>query len=697
MASVFQTDFSEYAENTLLKDIAGWTVYGSFQSNIDAARIESQALVLDTTDGTVMSYNTGSTSLYSEVRIKYQYDGVIVEGGPAVRTDARLNWISIRLDSATTTSIVFRNGGGTQALETYANTPVAIDDIVRLEVDGDNNTVELLINGVSAGTPVDISAISSNISTNAGMFGRTANPFIDDLDLGTTASDLITLANEPARKVYATFGSTYNYIISGTYEGVTTPTAIEYRIENFQSNAVVIDWTTLDAAPSGGTFSGAVDIPRGPFYRILARYANATAIQTSSQRIGFGLVFELAGQSNTEMPWNNTFNDTPLDGVVKFNGTDYQQPTDRGCIYAGLNAISQSLGCVVAAYETAVGATTIEQHLPGGDNYANRQAALTAAGGKLNGLWWGQGESNVGSTQGIYETRLATLRSDILSRTDQASDTLPLFIVQLGRDVGGTGNDAGWQNIRNAQTNFANTTNDVYISHQTMDLPMSDGLHRTSQGYVTEFLRFSDSFLAAFNGSGNSGRGPIPTSATYSGNDVTITHNLNGSTGLTVPALAASLYELTNDDFATTSNTTSVSYLAPDKIVLTFASIPSGTIKLRSHQGQDFDETTFPTGDELHNSQAVMIEPITIETLVTEGVPPVTVDVTFDIGAPDGTYKTYLMDVDDNEVFSGNVAYSGGSATITGLSVPAGTFLRGYVDSGNTVSSEGCGIKGVTV
>ena len=92
-----------------------------------------------------------------------------------------------------------------------------------------------------------------------------------------------------------------------------------------------------------------------------------------------------------------------------------------------------------------------------------------------------------------------------------------------------------------------------------------------------------------------------------------------------------------------------------------------------------------------------MIEPITIETLVTEGVPPVTVDVTFDIGAPDGTYKTYLMDVDDNEVFSGNVAYSGGSATITGLSVPAGTFLRGYVDSGNTVSSEGCGIKGVTV
>ena len=548
MAAVFSTDFSEYAEGTRLKDVEGWTVYGSFQAQIDAARVTNQQLVIDASDGTVMAYNTGSTSHYSEVRMKYQYDGVIVEGGPAVRTDARLNWISTRLDSATTTSIVFRNGGGTQVLETYANTPVAIDDIVRLEVDGDNNTVELLINGVSAGTPVDISAISSNISTNAGMFGRTANPFIDDLDLGTTASDLITLANEPARKVYATFGSTYNYTISGTYEGVTTPTAIEYRVEEFVSGTVVTDWTTLDAAPTGGTFSGAVDIPRGPYYKILVRYANATNIQSASQRIGFGLVIEFAGQSNTDMLWNNTFNDTPLDNVVKFNGSEYQQPTDRGCIYAGLNAISQSLGCVVAAYETAVGATTIEQHLPGSDNYANRQAALTAAGGKLNALWWGQGESNVNTPQATYETRLEELRADILSRTGQTSETLPLFIVQLGREDGGTGGDAGWQSIRNAQTNYANSTADVYISHQTMDLPMADGLHRTNAGYLSEMLRFADSFKSVFLGSGGSGRGPIPQSFTYGGNFLTIAYDLNGSTSLSVPESFKDIVEVSRED-----------------------------------------------------------------------------------------------------------------------------------------------------
>lgn len=695
MASVFKTDFSEYPDGTLLKDVAGWTVYGQFPANVNAARITGEQLVIDDTDDTVMSYNAGSTSMYSEVRMKYQFAGMNRDGGPAVRTDSRLDWISIRLPSATSISVLANNNGSKSILTTYP-VGVAVDDIVRLEVDGDANTLEVFVNGVSAGTPVDISGVSSGTSINAGMYGKTSNPFIDDLDLGTTASDLIQLAPETNRKVYATFGPTYNYTISGTYEGVTTPTAIEYRVEEFVSGAVVTDWTTLDAAPSAGAFSGDVDIPRGPFYRISVRYANSTSIQASSSRIGFGLVIEFAGQSNTDMLWNSTFNDTPLDNVVKFNSSEYQQPTDRGCIYAGLNAISQSLGCVVAAYETAVGSTTIEQHLPGGDNYANRQAVLTAVGGKLNALWWGQGESNVGSAQATYETRLGELRSDILSRTGQTSDTLPLFIVQLGRNVGGTGNDSGWQGIRNAQTNYANATADVYISHQSMDLPMSDGLHRTSQGYVAEALRFSDSFLAAFNGSGNSGRGPIPISATYSGNDVTVTHNLNGSTGLTVPALAASLYQLTNDDFSTVSNPTSVSYVAPDKIVLTFASIPSGTVKLRSHQGQDFDETTFPTGDETHGSQAVMVEPVTIESLVTEGTPPVTVSITLDIGAPEGTYKTYLMDVDDNEVFSGNVTYSGGSATITGLSVSAGTFLRGYVDSGNTVSSEGCGVKGVT-
>ncbi|MBJ2129056.1 hypothetical protein JC525_08915 [Alteromonas sp. IB21] len=696
MASVFQTYFSEYPDGTLLKDVAGWTVYGQFSANVNAARITGAQLVLDATDGTVMSYNTSSTSMYSEVRMKYQFAGTNRDGGPAVRTESSLDWVSIRLGGASSVSILSSNNGSRAILATYS-VPVVIGDIVRLEVDGENNTVELFVNGVSAGSPVDISSVSDNTSTNAGMYGKTSDPFIDDLDLGTTASDLITLANEPSRKVYATFGPTYNYTISGTYEGVTTPTVIEYRVEEFVSGTVVTDWTTLDAAPTGGTFSGAVDIPRGPYYKILVRYSNATNIQSSSLRIGFGLVIELAGQSNTDNIWNSTLTATPIDDVVKFNGSEYQQPTDRGCIYAGLNAISQSLGCVVAAYETAVGATAIEQHLIGGDNYANRQAALIAAGGKLNGFWWGQGESNTGTTQATYETRLSELRADILSRTGQTSDTLPMFIVQLGRNVGGSGSESGWDGVRSAQTKYANETSDVYISHQSMDLPMDDGLHRTSQGYVTEVLRFSDSFLAAFNGAGNSGRGPIPTSATYSGSDVTITHNLNGSTGLTVPALATSLYELTNDDFSTTTNPTSISYVAPDKIVLTFASIPTGTVKLRSHQGQDLDETTFPTGDELHNSQAVMVEPITIETTVTEGVPPVTVDITLDIGAPDGTYKTYLMDVDDNEVFSGNVAYSGGSATITGLSVAAGTLLRGYVDSGNTLESEGCGIKGVTV
>ena len=64
MASVFQTDFSEYPDGTLLKDVAGWTVYGSFPANINAARITGSQLVIDSSDGTVMGYNTGSTSHY---------------------------------------------------------------------------------------------------------------------------------------------------------------------------------------------------------------------------------------------------------------------------------------------------------------------------------------------------------------------------------------------------------------------------------------------------------------------------------------------------------------------------------------------------------------------------------------------------------------------------------------------------------
>lgn len=71
--------------------------------------------------------------------------------------------------------------------------------------------------------------------------------------------------------------------------------------------------------------------------------------------------------------------------------------------------------------------------------------------------------------------------------------------------------------------------------------------------------------------------------------------------------------------------------------------------------------------------------------------------LTLTIDAPNGDHKTVLLDENENVVYSGEVSYSNGSATLSGLEVASSSLLRGYVDSGSTVSSEGCGVKGESI
>jgi hypothetical protein len=66
-------------------------------------------------------------------------------------------------------------------------------------------------------------------------------------------------------------------------------------------------------------------------------------------------------------------------------------------------------------------------------------------------------------------------------------------------------------------------------------------------------------------------------------------------------------------------------------------------------------------------------------------------------GIPDGTYKTYLLDQSDNVVYNDNLLFSGGSASVTGLVVAAGTALEGYAIDNESPHVNGAVITGVTV
>lgn len=64
--------------------------------------------------------------------------------------------------------------------------------------------------------------------------------------------------------------------------------------------------------------------------------------------------------------------------------------------------------------------------------------------------------------------------------------------------------------------------------------------------------------------------------------------------------------------------------------------------------------------------------------------------------APDGVHYTVLLDTSDNVIHRRAITYTSGAAEITALPVASGSLVRGYVDAGSTLLSEGCGVKGET-
>lgn len=693
MAITLTQDWSSYADGTEVQNISGWTGSGAFAADAAGLKVNATSeLKNSSTNGCLVFYDSGASSYYSEIVMEIAQSAGVISVGAAVRCTDYLNFIGVRYWGSAL-ELYHRTGSTTQnRIEFISGATVLVGDTVKLEVDGE--TLRCYVNNVQVGSDNDITGIQSG--NNAGLFAAGAtgavDPVFGDLEIGTLVSDTIEIDAEADRKIFPVFGATRSHTISGTYSGVTVPTNIEYRVEEFIGGATVSDWAVLDASPSAGTYSGTVNIPKGNFYKILTRFSNLTSIITNTNRIGFGILAEFSGQSNTVSLFGVGNVVAVNDNTAIFDGSTVWALPNTEIVTEALNALAVANSCVVGAYDTSVGSSDIASFVSGGANYAARQAALTAAGSELNFFYWGQGESDVGGTQANYESELAVLHTDILTRTSQASSTLPMFIAQLGRNDGATGNDSGWQGIRAAQTVFANTTTDVYISHQTMDLPMGDALHRNTSGSVQECLRFSDSFNAVYIGSGDNGLGVIPTSASASGSDVEITHDFNGSTLITLPANSKDGYEVSEDDFSTLLTINSIA-TSTNKITLTMAVPLTTSAKVRSQQGQDPDNAKMPVGDVTYNSQTVMVEPIVTELAALLISSTLNLTIT---GIPDGSFMTVLDDDSGVRLQRQNETYASEVVSIS-LPVAIGTTIKGYVDDNTNPSSDGAYIEGVTV
>ncbi len=392
-------------------------------------------------------------------------------------------------------------------------------------------------------------------------------------------------------------GQTYrSFTIAGTYTG--SPTAIEYRTIKDLDGSGISSWTTLDAAPAGGTFSGTVNVPASAFFmNFECRFANDTGITGATAKpFGIGCVFAFCGQSNgfywytsgaenisgqDGVAWAATswadvdgFN---VDGLKAFGNTFN---TDTG-MAVGIIAHSPSSTGLVAAADSGSGYWTNFASAPYStlDGYVSGRTS-----DELEGVIFIQGENDVAAavSEATYQTALGTLvsrmRTDWLNKSAQTN--LPVILVEIGTHT--TANDADQQAIRNAQLAFAAATADVYMSGSTVDLPLRDAVHYTNAAnYQTLAPRVAKVAAAIFNGSSTT-PWPRATGWSRSGTTVTVTLAHGAGTDFT-PTTGIDGFEFL--DGGTPITISAAVRTNATTITLTLATSPSGAESLRYGYG----------------------------------------------------------------------------------------------------------------
>ena len=675
MAVTFTDAFTGTLDDTL-EGRTGWTTSGAFPADRAGLKINASNQAKNSSgNGCLAFVEAGSADSYSEADVF----GPLAAGtniSLAVRCTDWQNFIGVRAWTSSELQLYHMNSGTLSALQQITGLSLSAGDTWRLEVESD--TARVYVNNVQVGTDEDVTGMQSG--SKVGIFAANAavDPVFDNFEAGTIGvASIVTITEEADRKVYPHVSDAASKTIAGTYVG--TPTAIEYRAEDYDSGTVLTghDWQTLDAAPSGGTYSGSVSLPKGDWIRIRTRFSNDTGINSqTTNRFGVGYLVENAGQSNAVSQFTTGSVLTPDDRTAIFDGSSvWSLPTTEHAI-GWMNQLASEESCVVGAFDTGAGSSSIVAHIPSGGNYPAREAALNAAGGDINFMLWCQGEADASVTmaKATYSGHLTTLYNDILTRTSRSAADLPLFIVVTGREEGVAGNDAGWQNIREAQTEFADATAHVEVSAHAVTYGMDDSLHYDTASKALLSLCIGQSITKKYGNSTYDGLGPKVTSAEWGSSTLVLNHDLNGSSGISLTG-SASGYEISTDDFSTTETIVS-SVGTGDTITFTMGSTLSGTVKVRSYYGQDPDTSNVAEGDLIAGQPVeAIVSPIT----ATEAVSP-----TFTGNITNQSHTigdTVNIDISSN--WSGSpTAFAVTSGTLpSGVTLSSAGVLSGTVDT----------------
>ncbi len=341
--------------------------------------------------------------------------------------------------------------------------------------------------------------------------------------------------------------------------------SVEARVT--RKHQPVSDWTPI-APVSAKRWSGAIkNVPAGGPYRIELRVAGGSST-SSINNVLVGDLWVLAGQSNmqgvgdlidVEMPhelvhnldmadkwmvaeeplhtlgsatdrvhWPLNAQKQPekLEGarLAKFNA-ERKKGASLGLPYA-VEMVRRN-GVPIGLLSCAHGGTSMDQWDPdlkskGGDSlYGSMLRRVQAAGGKVKGVLWYQGESDANPKaapvfQQKFERLVAAIRSDF------GQPEIPFYYVQIGRHINDS-NAAEWNLVQDAQLKAeSNIPNSGMIA--AVDTSLDDGIHVGTQDHKRLGKRMAN---LAF---GQTKRGPRPIRAQFADGVVRVVFSeVNGS------------------------------------------------------------------------------------------------------------------------------------------------------------------------
>jgi hypothetical protein len=349
--------------------------------------------------------------------------------------------------------------------------------------------------------------------------------------------------NYPQYKIFQRNSSDqYDFALSGSYTGVCA--VVE---ASFDGNP----YTTIDAAPSGGTFSGTLVDQGVGQGRLSVRCTNDPLAEDGADDIGVGDVYVIAGQSNAEgngliaqqyttvAPTASVFPTVYSQSDTWGVGNDDTDPGGgEGSAWPILGGyIAENTGVPVNFITTASGGTNLHtQWQPGNpiyNSFVNQIAEANVNGVKA--VLWFQGESDVddNTSRSEYNALLDQLIIDFQSDAPGTPDLVPGI---LGSRLGNL-NQIKTTAIRLATQDAWDDNESILHGPQTYDIHIindgeGDNIHfGTDEELQTLAFRWWKAVEEHYY-SGTEGRGPQVISAQMGFGNTSIDIDFNASSDL---------------------------------------------------------------------------------------------------------------------------------------------------------------------